>query len=198
MKERRVIRDPAAFQLLADETRMKIIYMLRANEMTVGKIAAELTLTPQTIYHHIKKLREAEMVEVSREERSDHLVESYFRATAGVFHFVDNTFSEERGGIEIVRSAMDALRELGFELETSEKQMSAILKLKEELTRNRGNSEILEKIYNMDNINPITGEILAELAMMMKMSDHEFEKYIDTQRTLREFLLSKRARKGKS
>ena len=54
MKNQKIIRSPHAFQLLADETRMRVVYMLRAKEMTVSQIASELGLTPQTIYHHIK------------------------------------------------------------------------------------------------------------------------------------------------
>ena len=42
-------------------------------------------MTPQAIYHHIKKLLPAEMVEVTREERVDNFIETYYRATAEVF-----------------------------------------------------------------------------------------------------------------
>ncbi len=75
-------------KLLGDETRRKIVFLLRAKEMTVSKIADELNVTPQAVYHHIKKLVETELVEVTREVRVDHLIESYYRATAEVFHFV--------------------------------------------------------------------------------------------------------------
>ena len=67
MKSFKVIKDPDAFQLLADETRRRVIYLLRAKEMTVAQIAEELKLTPQAIYHHIRKLKDAEMVEVARD-----------------------------------------------------------------------------------------------------------------------------------
>ena len=87
MKAFKVIKGGAdAFQLLADETRRRIIYLLRAKEHTVSQMAAELELTPQAIYHHIRKLRDADLVEVSREERIDHFIETYFRATAEVFY----------------------------------------------------------------------------------------------------------------
>src|SRR5207249_2735309 len=64
----------------------RIIYLLRAKEMTVSQIAGELNLTPQAIYHHIRKLRDAGMVEVAREERVDHFIETYYRATAEIFN----------------------------------------------------------------------------------------------------------------
>jgi len=53
--------------------------------MTVGQIASELDITPQAVYHHIRKLKKAKMIEVSREERVAHLIESYYRATAKAF-----------------------------------------------------------------------------------------------------------------
>ena len=86
MKAFKLIKDPEAFQLLADETRRRVIYLLRAKEMTVSQIAAELNLTPQAIYHHIRKMRDAGLVEVAREERVDHFIETYYRATAEMFN----------------------------------------------------------------------------------------------------------------
>jgi DNA-binding transcriptional ArsR family regulator len=85
-KAMKMITDPEAFQLLADETRRKMVFLLRVKDMTVSQIAAELNLTPQAVYHHIKKLQKADLVEVSREERLGHLIESYYRATAESFY----------------------------------------------------------------------------------------------------------------
>lgn len=191
MKEQKVIKDPGAFKLLADETRMKMIYLLRAKEMTVSQIAGELGLTPQTIYHHIKKLREAEMVEVSREERVDHLVESYFRATAGLFNFIDGSCATEQGGEERIRSALKALKTLGFDIDPDEKQTSNVIKLRDELRRVREDPEIVGKVYEMDGVDSSLVRDLIEFVAMVRMSDREFEKYLDTQRNLREWLLSR-------
>src|SRR6266567_3992666 len=69
MKPVKMITDPVAMELLGDDTRRRIIYLLRARELTISQIAEELRMTPQAIYHHIKKLLPVEMVEVTREER---------------------------------------------------------------------------------------------------------------------------------
>lgn len=197
MKEQKIIKDPGAFKLLADETRMKMIYLLRAKEMTVSQIAGELGLTPQTIYHHVKKLREADMVEVSREERVDHLVESYFRATAGLFNFVDGACADEQGGTERVHSILKALNTLGFDIDPSEKQVSNIQKLREDLLHVRENPDVVGQVYDMDGIDSSLARDLIEYVIMMKMDDREFEKYLDNQRTLREWLLSRKNGKTK-
>ena len=192
MKERKVIKNPDAFQLLADETRLKMIYLLRAKEMTVSQMASDLGLTPQTIYHHIKKLREAEMVEVSREERIDHLVESYYRATAGFFYFVHGGCGTEWEGPEVVANALNALGRLGHEIDTNSTGSAKILKLLEELHSTRENPDIMAKVYQMDDVDPFVQETLIEFAVLMDLDDRKFEKYLDTQRTMREWLLSQR------
>jgi DNA-binding transcriptional ArsR family regulator len=196
MRERKIIKDAGAFQLLADETRMKMIYLLRAKEMTVGQIAGELGLTPQTIYHHIRRLREADMVEVSREERTEHIVESFYRATAGYFHFVNGSCASECGGMHWLREILTGLGNLGLEVDLSDAEAADILGLGEEIVRLRENPDIVGKIYEMDDIDPSVGDVLGEFAMMMKMNDQAFEKYLETQRALRKRLLSGRVEKG--
>ncbi len=188
MRDRKIIKDPGAFQLLADETRMRMIYLLRAQEMTVSQIARELGLTPQTIYHHIKKLRDADMVEVSREERVEHLVESFYRATAGYFHFVNGGCGKELEKGEVVKSALTILNRLGYEVEESEKQAAKIFDLSEALRHDREDPDIVGRIFEMDDIDPSIGEGTVELAMMMKMTDKDFEEYIEKQKALREAL----------
>ena len=62
----RIIRNPEAVQLVADETRRKIIFLLRIREMNVSQIAKELNLTPQAVYHHIRRLVNCQLIEVVR------------------------------------------------------------------------------------------------------------------------------------
>ena len=110
MKPIMTITDPEAVKVAVDDTRRKILYLLRAKEMTVSKIAEELNLTPQTVYHHIRKLCDVGMVEVAKEVRVDHLIESYYRATAEVFHFtVGRSSNSKETVIEKMKSALEAL-----------------------------------------------------------------------------------------
>lgn len=195
MRDRKIIRDAGAFQLLADETRMKIIYLLRAKEMTVSQISGELALTPQTIYHHIRKMRKAEMVEVSREERIENVVESYYRATAGYFHFVNGSCASECGGMEWLHEILKGLGNLDLKVDLSDKEASRILRLGEGIMRQRQDPNVVGKIYDMDDIDPSVGDVLAEYAMMMNMNDQEFGEYLEALSTLRERLLSGKVEK---
>lgn len=88
MKKVKVFKDPRAFKILSVETRRKIIHLLRVKERTVSQIAEDLGKTPQVIYHHIRKLLDADMVEVAKEVRIDHFIETYYRATAEVFECI--------------------------------------------------------------------------------------------------------------
>ena len=117
VKPIKTIKDPEAFQLLGDETRRKIVFLLRVKEMTVSQIAAELNITPQAVYHHIKKLQKVDMVEVAREERIGHLIESYYRATAETFtcSFGKTPRSREFAR-EQVTTVLNAMKKLGFNL----------------------------------------------------------------------------------
>src|SRR5260370_21767724 len=87
MRAFKFIRDPKAFEVVADDTRRRMIYLLRLRDLTVSQVAEELQRTPQAIYNHIRKLLKTGMIEVAREERVDHFIEKYYRSTAEVFEF---------------------------------------------------------------------------------------------------------------
>src|SRR5438034_896562 len=91
-----------------DDTRRRVVYLLRAKEMTVGQIHHELQLTPQAIYHHIRKLLDAGLVEVAKEERVGHFIETYYRATAEVFEFIHGEGGSEKYGEQRTRDAPQA------------------------------------------------------------------------------------------
>ena len=135
MKPFMVIREPEAFQLLADETRRKTLYLLRVKEMTVSQIATELGMTSQAIYHHIKKLLKGNMVEVVREERVGHLIESYYRATAEDFLLSHGKVSaqslhDKKLAEDQVTAVLNALKTMGFSLEYDEDTISQLADLR--------------------------------------------------------------------
>ena len=106
MKPVKIIRDPECCQLIGDETRRKIIFLLRAKPMSVSQIAETLELSPQTVYHHIQKLKKADMVQVVSEKRSGHLIESFYQSTAEVFHFM---IGETQEGVKVQKELVKNL-----------------------------------------------------------------------------------------
>lgn len=191
MKSMITIRDPEAFQLVADTTRRKIIYLLRVKEMTVGQIASDLNLTPQAVYHHIKKLQDGGMVEVVKEERVGHLIESYYRATAEAFSF---SFGKTPTGVKVAKdqviTVLNSLKKLGFKVELNEKKISKLVDVLVEHEECCDSENLEEKVSKLEDIDFLTQQTVREYAETLMMSDEEFTKRLELKRKFRDLLKS--------
>ncbi len=175
MKPIKTISDPEAFKILADESRRKILYLLRAKEMTVSQIADELDLTPQTVYHHIKKLVDAKMVEVTREVRVDHLIESYYEATAEVFHLtVGHTTHSKETFSENIEVALKALKKIGFNIAFKKEDVDELAELWMKLDDCCGAKEYEDAIDKLD-IDFFAKQDVREYAGMLAMSEEQLK-----------------------
>ena len=191
MKPIKAIKDPEAFQLLGDETRRKIVFLLRVKEMTVSQIAAELNITPQAVYHHIKKLRKGGMVEVAREERIDHLIESYYRATAETFFCsVGKTPRSRELAEDQVRTVLNALKRLGFSLEFDENQISQLIDVWSKLDEYKGSEKFEDAISNLDEVDFLTKQTVQKYAETLSISDEEFVRQQELRKKFRDLLIS--------
>ena len=191
-----MLKDPKAFQLPADETRRKMIYLLRVKEMTVSQLATELNLTPQALYHHIKKLLEGGLVEVVREERVGHIIESYYRATAETFSLHTGkastvTFRDKKQAKELMITVLNALEKLGFKLELDENKLSQVIDIQADLEECcEGIGKLEEAVLEMEDLDFLTQEVVLNFAKMLSMSDKEFAKQQEKMRTVRALILS--------
>jgi len=190
MKAVKTITDPEAFKVLADDTRRKIVFLLRAKEMTVSQIAGELNLTPQTVYHHIKKLVGADMVEVTREVRVDHLIESYYMATAEVFQIsVGKTTGSKEIHAENIAVILNSLKKIGFNITYDKKDVAKLAELAVEREECCNAKEHEEAISNLD-IDFFVKQGVQEYATILSMSDDELEKQDEIKRKFIEKLRS--------
>lgn len=191
MKPLKTICDPEAFKLMADGTRRKIVFLLRAREMTVSQIADALDITPQTVYHHIKKLVEGDLVEVTREVRVDHLIESYYQATAEAFHFtIGKTTRSKEVLTEHVETVLKALRQIGFKLEYSKNQISQLVDLIMEQKDCCSAKEYEEAIQKLQDTDPLTKLDVEEYAAILTMSEEDFTTKDDYRNKFRRLLRS--------
>lgn len=182
--------DPQAFKLLGDETRRKIIFLLRVKELTVSQISAELGLTPQAIYHHIKKLEKAGLVKVAREERIGHLIESYYQATADAFICSIGSFRKETVKIDIL-DVLEGLNKIGFKTEISDEIASKLVDLETKMIKHKGAKKLEDAIVNLEKaMDFMTLEWIKHYADIMLMSEKEFAKRQKLSRELRQLLLS--------
>ena len=192
MKAIKVIDDPVKFKLLADETRRKIVFLLRAKEMTVSQIASTLEVTPQAIYHHIKKLQKADLVQVTREERVGHLIESHYRATAEAFMCsVGATPSGREFFEKQMGTALDSLVKIGFDMEYDEDDVQRLIQKKDELIKCCGDKEFENEMkVALDDLDGGTLDVVKEYGTLLAMTDEEFSKQQRLNREFREALRS--------
>jgi DNA-binding transcriptional ArsR family regulator len=198
MKAFIVIREPEAFQLLADETRRKILYLLRVKDMNVNQLAAELGLTSQAVYHHIRKLLKGKMVEVTKEERVGHLIESYYRATAEDFLLSTGKIKAEsvrdKAMVkEQITAVLKAYRKFGLDVKYDDSNISKLVDLWVGLQEDCGtcmNPELQDKIWSSDDLSLLEKTMAAELSSVLLMTDEEFARNEKNRRELRTFLRS--------
>lgn len=190
MKAFKLIKDPEAFQLLADETRRRIVYLLRAKEMTVSQIASELNLTPQAIYHHIRKMRDAGMVEVAREERVDHFIETYYRASAELFHFSHGAETPDAYAEAKTVEALQALGRVGIRVRSDPAIVSRLVDLWKRVEEIGSNRERVEAIASLDDVGFFVKQDVYDLAKVLAMTDKEFQEFVELIREERKLLRS--------
>ncbi len=185
MRAFKYIHDPKAFELLGDETRRKIIYLLRAKEMTVSQLAAGLDLTTQAVYHQIKKLHEVGLVDIAREERVDHFIETYYRAAAEVFEFRHGEAGSSESSKHF-REAFDALAKVGVNINADDDVVAKVAELHGEMDKLGLPKELEEKISGVDDVAFFTKSKMYELAQMALMSDKQFDRLISSWKELRD------------
>jgi DNA-binding transcriptional ArsR family regulator len=192
MKAVKVVNDPKEFQLLADGTRRKIIFLLRATEMTVSQISSNLGLTPQAIYHHIKKLLKADLVIVEREQRVGHLIESYYRATAEAFLCSVGVTPSGREFFEKqTKTTLDSLVRIGFKLEYGEDDIQRLIEKQDELLKCCGEKGYEENMKDtLDDLDNNTLALTEDFGKLIAMTDEEFENYQQLKREFRDALKS--------
>ena len=206
MKAFIVIRKPEAFQLLADETRRKILYLLRVKDMNVNQLADELGLTSQAVYHHIRKLLKGKMVEVTKEERVGHLIESYYRSTAEDFllstgKIKAKSVRDKAMVKEQITAVVKAYRKFGLDVKYDDNSISKLVDLWVGLQEDCGtcmNPELQDKIWSSDELSLLEKTMAAELSSILLMTDEEFGRNEKNRRELRTFLRSLSQKKEKT
>jgi DNA-binding transcriptional ArsR family regulator len=198
--QNRLLREitEGAFALLGDETRRKIIFLLRDNELTVKEIASRLGLTTQNIYHHIGRLQEAGLVRVIEERLSGHLIERFYTVTADTFIYNEDRMEENdyQSSFDI----LNGLNELGIGVEVSEENAERLSRLHEMSTRMPGAPTVENGICTFCSfsgyfmkfgpMNPILLSRILQYANLIGMNDEEFEASLGLITEMRGFLNS--------
>ena len=187
MKAVKVLTDPKAFELMADDTRRRMINLLKAREMTVAQIAEALDKTPQNIYHHIRKLAEGGLVEVSREERIENFVERYYRATAEIFEVTHGKGERELSAAE-VREFLKLMSNARLVGRVDEPIVSKAVKLLERMRSVSFGDDLMKKAEGLEDAGLAVKLHSTDYAPLLLMSNTQFEEYQKLQRQFRQLL----------
>lgn len=198
MKAVKTIKDPEAFEILADETRRKIIYLLKVKEMTVSQMASEIGLTVQAIYHHIRKMKKIGVVEVAREERVGHFIETYYRSAAEMFNISCGETKGKRAMEELTKSALDGLVTIGVISKPSAKSVKQIAKAADEIEECCGAGKYTEQIEDMDDVGFFVKQTMLEYAALITEDDKSYKERVRRKSELRDVLKSCCPSSGKS
>ncbi|WP_457752677.1 winged helix-turn-helix domain-containing protein [Thermococcus sp.] len=168
----KVITDPKIIKLMLEDTRRKILQLLRNREMTISQLSEILGKTPQTVYHHIEKLKEAGLVEVKRTEMKGNLVEKYYGRTADAFYINLYLGDEELRYFarSRLKTKLDIFKALGYKFDEEEllnimdrileKEHEYKMKISKEIEENE---ELLKDFSNEDIIHAIEWLSMAEI-----------------------------------
>ncbi len=73
MKSDKIMTDlAAAFKVLGDPTRTKIIFALSKKVLCVGEIAVLLNISPSAVSHQLRVLRDMKLVRLRKEGKVSH------------------------------------------------------------------------------------------------------------------------------
>lgn len=146
-------------------------------------------MTPQAIYHHIKKLLPAEMVEVTREERVDNFIETYYRATAEVFSLSWGTTGKNQAQAEQrLRDTLMSLDKLGIKVHVEEDTVAQIIKTEGKIESFGNKQELEERVSKLDDVDFLGKQELTSVASMISLTDKQFQEWLELQKELRKLL----------
>ena len=151
-----------------------------------------MKITPQAVYHHVRKLLGGGLVEVSKEERIGHFMEAYYRATAEVFEF---TYGNGCcGEIEEAREKemLEALTRVGIPIGVDDELVSKFVRLQRQIHTISSKPELEEKIADMEDLDFLSKQGMMKIAAYLLMSDRQFDELLNLQRESRALLKSRR------
>ncbi|UCC33353.1 MAG: winged helix-turn-helix transcriptional regulator, partial [Candidatus Bathyarchaeota archaeon] len=189
-----------ACKLLSGDVRRDIINLLRDKEFTIGEIAKKLNMTQQAVYHHMKKLKNAELVHVTREERccGGHLIESYYQATAENFVCYDEE-PKDKSTKDNFEEILNGLDKIGFKMEFDEEKLLKLAEIQAkrkkfaklhspvpEICRKCSSGDFFLKSGPLDILKL---DHIYHYANLVMMTDGEYEERVNNERKLRHLLL---------
>jgi predicted transcriptional regulator len=190
MKEIKIFNDPKAFEIAADKTRRRIIHLLRARELSVAQIASELEMTPQAIYHHTRKMLEVGLIEVAKEVRIEHFIETYYQTAAEIFQFNYDIESSKEYSETRFKETLKALNKIGLIQPIEEEKISKLSEIKARMNSIHKHclTEVEEKIEQEEDLDAFGKQEALEIACTISMNDDDYNEILRLEKENRDLL----------
>ncbi len=167
MKEIEIVSDPSVIKIITEETRSKILRLLRFRDMTISELSSILNKDISTIFRHIKKLEKVGLVEVTGERRIHNIPEKVYGRTIKTIFLAPEAYEKnafiKRFHEKNAEAIKEALSEIGYSIKNTEFLKEFIAYMDEitlndieKLTRDMdwNNLRTLKEILLLLNIDP--------------------------------------------
>jgi len=135
MKEVEIVDDPEKIKIIIEDTRTKILRLLRFRDMTISELASILNKDVSTIFRHIKKLESAGFVKVTGERRIHNVPEKIYGRTAKTIFLAPESYVKDEAIKKMnkkrVEILADTLRSLGYEVKDVDALFDILIHLDE-------------------------------------------------------------------
>nr|NIV43392.1 hypothetical protein [Candidatus Bathyarchaeota archaeon] len=130
------------------------------------------------------------LVKVAREERIDHIVESYYQATAETFICSIGSLRKETIKVDLV-DVLEGLNKIGFKMEGHDEVVAKLIDLETKMIKYKGAKSLEDELVKLDkDLDFMTLHWIKRYADIMLMSEEEFAKRQKISKAIRQLLLS--------
>lgn len=181
MKEIEIVDDPEKIKIIIEETRSKILHLLRFRDMTISELASILNKDVSTIFRHIKKLEKAGFVRVTGERKLHNVPEKIYGRTARTFFLAPESYKKDEMIEKFNRRRMEtllkALESLGYKVKDKEELINILLYLDEISIKDLENLKmdvewgILRKLRTLLILLKINEEELQKIKSLVEKKD---------------------------
>jgi len=102
-----VVTDPKIIKVGIEDTRRKILALLRFNDLAVSQIADVIGKDESTVYRHVEKLKTAGYIQTTGERTVHHIPERIYGRTARVFILSPDDFGKADASRILDKERMD-------------------------------------------------------------------------------------------
>ena len=172
MKEIEIVDDPDKIKIIIEDTRTKILRLLKFRDMTISELASILNKDVSTIFRHIKKLESAGFVKVTGERKIHNVPEKIYGRTVKTIFLAPETYAKDEAIKKMnkkrVEILADTLKSLGYEGKDVDSLFDLLIHLDELSIKD---IEKLEKDVDWGILRK-----LALILVLLKISNEELEK----------------------